>query len=197
MAVLFQSINRMIQDKRFEGNQWYHALTIDCGGGTTDLTSGQFRIDNTRVSYVVDLETRYENGDTNFGGNNLTYRILQLLKIRIAERLGFLQEEDYSGREDMALYESLEKRYSMAEKWIPTRFKDYEERKREEYFFVKNNFYYLFALAEDVKKAFSSRAVFTSCGSPHKRERQGRRLSLTNGSCLSAGRGSSGRYQFL
>lgn len=154
MAVLFQSINRMIQDKRFEGNQWYHALTIDCGGGTTDLTSGQFRIDNTRVSYVVDLETRYENGDTNFGGNNLTYRILQLLKIRIAERLGFLQEEDYSGREDMALYESLEKRYSMAEKWIPTRFKDYEERKREEYFFVKNNFYYLFALAEDVKKAF-------------------------------------------
>ena len=154
MAVLFHSINRMIQDKRFEGNQWYHALTIDCGGGTTDLTSGQFRIDNTRVSYIVDLETRYENGDTNFGGNNLTYRILQLLKIRIAEKLGFLPEEDYSGREDMVLYEFLEKRYSMAEKWIPTRFKDYEERKREEYFFVKNNFYYLFFLAEQVKKAF-------------------------------------------
>ena len=62
-------------------------MVIDCGGGTTDLTSGQFCIENNRVSYIVNLETKYENGDTNLGGNNLTYRILQLLKIRIAEAL--------------------------------------------------------------------------------------------------------------
>lgn len=153
MAVLFHSIDRMIQSKQFENGHWYHALTIDCGGGTTDLTSGRFRIDNTRVSYVIDLETRYENGDTNFGGNNLTYRILQLLKIRIAEALGVLQKEEDPG-DGGDLYESLERRYERAERWIPTRFKDYEERGREPYFFVKNNYHYLFDLAEKVKKAF-------------------------------------------
>ena len=37
---------------------------MDCGGGTTDLTAGRFRIRNNRVSYEVDLETGYENGNT-------------------------------------------------------------------------------------------------------------------------------------
>ena len=83
MAVLFHDISQMISQNRYERGQWYHTLLIDCGGGTTDLTSGRFRIDNNRVSYIIDLETRYENGDTNFGGNNLTYRIMQLIKIAI------------------------------------------------------------------------------------------------------------------
>ena len=65
------------------------------GGGTTDLTSGRFRIENNRVSYIIDLETRYENGDTNLGGNNLTYRILQLLKLRLTEELGFQTKEAF------------------------------------------------------------------------------------------------------
>ena len=42
----------------------------------------------------------------------------------------------------------------MAEKWIPTRFKEYEEKGREQYFLVKNNYYCLFFLAEQVKKQF-------------------------------------------
>lgn len=154
MAVLFHSINRMVQSRKFETGRWYHALTIDCGGGTTDLTSGQFKIENNRVSYVIDLETRYENGDTNFGGNNLTYRILQLLKIRIARALGFLQDEAEITEDSNTPYEVLEKQYQAAEKWIPTGFKEYEERSREQYFSVKNNYYYLFGLAEQVKKAF-------------------------------------------
>ena len=79
MAVLFHSICGLIRDRGYEERRWYHALIIDCGGGTTDLTSGRFSIENNRVSYIIDLETQYENGDTNFGGNNLTYRILQLL----------------------------------------------------------------------------------------------------------------------
>lgn len=178
MAVLFHSINRMIQNKQFESNHWYHALTIDCGGGTTDLTSGCFRIDNTRVSYVIDLETRYENGDTNFGGNNLTYRILQLLKIRITEELGFLPKEKNmeEGWED--LYEAFEKRYEMAEKWIPTRFKDYEERGREPYFFVKNNYYYLFDLAEKVKKTFFQPEYLYELRISTQGEKEGRELFL-------------------
>lgn len=157
MAVLFHSIHSMIRAKGYEERRWYHALVIDCGGGTTDLTSGRFCIENNRVSYIVDLETRYENGDTNLGGNNLTYRILQLIKLRLVEELGFLIKEPLSigsAGEGKAAYEELEKRYFQAERWLPTQFKEYEGRSREQYFFVKNNYYYLFELAEQIKKVF-------------------------------------------
>ena len=59
----------------------YRALVIDCGGGTTDMCSCRFRIWDERVSYRISIETSYENGDADFGGNNLTYRIMQLLKV--------------------------------------------------------------------------------------------------------------------
>lgn len=154
MAVLFNSINRMINQNQYEKDRWYHALIIDCGGGTTDLTSGLFRINNNRVSYIVDLETKYENGDTNFGGNNLTYRIMQLLKIRIVFELGFMKRENFIGSENAFSYEKLEQLYQQAEHYIPTLFKDYRERSREQYFFVKNNYYYLFEMAETIKKQF-------------------------------------------
>ena len=119
MAVLFHSIDRMIAQKSYEGKRWYHALIIDCGGGTTDLTSGRFCIDNNRVSYIVSLETRYENGDTNFGGNNLTYRILQLLKIRIAQVLGCLPDDIFSGSEEPSV-RKVDEAYRQAEAYIPT-----------------------------------------------------------------------------
>ena len=154
MAVLFNSINRMINQNQYEKDRWYHALIIDCGGGTTDLTSGLFRINNNRVSYIVDLETKYENGDTNFGGNNLTYRIMQLLKIRIVFELGFMKRENFIGLENAFSYEKLEQLYQQAEHYIPTLFKDYRERSREQYFFVKNNYYYLFEMAETIKRQF-------------------------------------------
>ncbi|MCM1258330.1 MAG: hypothetical protein NC307_10830 [Roseburia sp.] len=157
MAVLFHSIHGLIQQKSYKERRWYHALVIDCGGGTTDLTSGRFFIENTRVSYIVDLETRYENGDTNFGGNNLTYRILQFLKIRIAEGIAPLEGERFSideMKEGDQAYEELEKKYAQAEKCLPTRFKEYEDTSREQYFYVKNNYYYLFELAEQIKKKF-------------------------------------------
>lgn len=144
MAVLFNSINGLIRGKRYEERRWYHALVLDCGGGTTDLTSGRFCIENNRVSYIIDLETRYENGDTNFGGNNLTYRILQLLKLRIVEE-AFIRQPDAGDLQEL---------YDRAEEWLPTRFKEYEEKSRENYFLVKNNYYYLFGLAEQIKKRF-------------------------------------------
>ena len=155
MAVLFHSIHSMIRAKEYEERRWYHALVIDCGGGTTDLTSGRFRIENNRVSYIIDLETRYENGDTNLGGNNLTYRILQLLKLRLTEELGFQTKEALfigGAEEGKSAYEELERRYLQAEKWLPTRFKEYEGRSR--YFYVKNNYYYLFELVKQVKSCF-------------------------------------------
>ena len=74
MSVLYNTISGMIvQGKTREGAE-YRALVLDCGGGTTDLCSCRFRVSNRRVSYRIDLQAAYENGDTDFGGNNLTYR---------------------------------------------------------------------------------------------------------------------------
>ena len=61
---------------------------------------------------------------------------------------------DRGARGGKAAYEAFKERYKMAEKWIPTRFKEYEEKGREQYFLVKNNYYCLFFLAEQVKKQF-------------------------------------------
>jgi len=145
MAVLFYSIDRLIAGGEYEPGHWYQALVLDCGGGTTDLTSGRFRIMSDRVSYTIDLETSFENGDMNFGGNNLTYRILQLLKVCICKE--FTSKELWEDRE-------LEVAYEKAETYLPTAFEKYANKGRAEYFYVKNNYYYLFELAERVKKAF-------------------------------------------
>jgi hypothetical protein len=145
MAVLFSSIDKLITNGSYEPNHWYQALILDCGGGTTDLTSGRFRIHSDRVSYSIDLETSYENGDTNFGGNNLTYRILQLIKINICK--SFTPKELWIDRE-------LEDAYKKAEDYLPTAFEEYKDRGRTEYFYIKNNYYYLFELAEQVKQLF-------------------------------------------
>jgi len=146
MAVLFSSVDKLVAQETYEQNRWYRTLIIDCGGGTTDLTSGRFRIDSSRVSYNIDLETSYENGDTNFGGNNLTYRILQLLKIRICQVL--------TGADPAGDIGDPEEDYAKAEQMLPTAFKNYTNKERTTYFQVKNNYYYLFELAEQVKKTF-------------------------------------------
>lgn len=160
MAVLFHSIDELIRSERYEEGAWYQALIMDCGGGTTDLTSGRFRIRNNRISYEVDLETGYENGNTNFGGNNLTFRILQLLKIRLLEELGnpqFQFELEFPAR-DGHMAKRLEQLYEEAEVLLPTRFAEYETKGREEYFRVKNNYYYLFDTAEAIKEGFFQKA---------------------------------------
>ncbi|MDE6847457.1 MAG: hypothetical protein K2J99_17055 [Lachnospiraceae bacterium] len=156
MAVLFHSINELIQSGRYADGMWYQALIMDCGGGTTDLTAGRFCIHNNRISYEVDLETGYENGNTNFGGNNLTFRIMQLLKLKILEVLGdtgFRFEPELSVG-DVNPGVQLDRMYEEAEKRLPTRFAEYELKGREEYFRVKNNYYYLFGIAETIKERF-------------------------------------------
>lgn len=169
VAVLYNTISSMIEKRNFEDAQAYEALIIDCGGGTTDLCACRFRIWDKRISYRIEIETSYENGDTDFGGNNLTYRIMQYMKLVLAGSCG------YSGIPDQEtvlrcfdtdiyrfvdengaakLYEPFEQLYESAERYIPTRFREYESRGREDYFKVKNNFYYLFFLAERMKKLF-------------------------------------------
>ncbi len=172
VAVLYNSISERIRDGKYQDRQELRALIIDCGGGTTDLSSCRFSIQNQRVSYRIDIATAYENGDTDFGGNNLTYRIMELLKIALAGQLGDerirLPEEivrdmgdDLFRRVDAegtaGVYRLLEEEYLKAEAVIPTRFREYEHRSNSEYYAVKNNFYYLFQLAEQIKKTFYGR----------------------------------------
>lgn len=170
VAVLYNSISDLIKQFRFQPNIEQKALIIDCGGGTTDLSSCTFSIESNRVSYKINIKTSYENGDTDFGGNNLTYRIMQLIKIALAHSYDdktFISVNEIMKSFDIDLfravdndgtsykiYDLLEKRYLDAEKIIPTRFKDYEHKSRTDYYAVKNNFYYLFDMAEKVKTEF-------------------------------------------
>ncbi len=169
VAVLYNSISELIAQNRFHDNEELQALIIDCGGGTTDLSSSRFTIEDRQVSYRIRISTAYENGDTDFGGNNLTYRIMQLLKTAIAQELDdagefrvrdiveemgtdIFRRIDQDGAEQV--YHLLEEEYRKAEKRIPTRFKEYEHRSNTDYYAVKNNFYFLFGLAEEIKKTF-------------------------------------------
>ncbi|MDR1550295.1 MAG: molecular chaperone [Hungatella sp.] len=173
VSVLYSTISEMIRDGKAKDGEENRALIIDCGGGTTDLCSCRFRIWDRRVAYRIEIDASYENGDTDFGGNNLTYRIMQLLKIAIVNRLhpGALRPETqilsgygidvfrYVDRHGAAqLYRELEKEYEKAEEFLPTRFREHENRNRADYYKVKNNFYFLFRLAEIVKKEFYSYA---------------------------------------
>lgn len=198
VAVLYNTISDLIESKKIHNKQKYRALVIDCGGGTTDVSSCTFQVDNRRVSYDIDIETAYENGITDFGGNNLTYRVLQMLKLKIVETLcEQYQNEDgrirarhefygekiafdgktflrasavpklktllknfntdvFSDEEEdtETLYRDFEYAYDLAEEIIPTKFKDWENRTRAEYFRVRNNYYFLFSLADRIKREF-------------------------------------------
>lgn len=186
-AVAFNTIHSLIEKQSYIPGEELQAVVLDCGGGTTDLTSCHFSIDKDTVAYKVRLDTTYENGDTGFGGNYLTYRVMQYIKILLAayysgqtvslrELFPVTEEEIYSfvdknGREK--LYEVFERSYSSAEEIIPTRFKDYENRSRREYAMVKNNFYFLFMTAEKLKQQFYQKEVIFSSGFGEEEQRDG------------------------
>ena len=173
MAVLYNTIADGIERGTFEDGEEYKALVIDCGGGTTDLSSCNFRVEDGHMSYRIDINTTYENGDTNFGGNNITYRIMQFMKIVFADyymgqrnlsdidRLinipanDLFREVDEQGVEQ--IYSELERRYREAEDVIPTAFTLYENRSRDEYLRVRGNFHFLWEIAEQMKEQFFRR----------------------------------------
>jgi len=171
VTVLYNSISERIARGSYQNGVPQRALVIDCGGGTTDLCSCTYTITDKRVAYDIALETTYENGDTNFGGNNLTRRIMQLIKLELAARLGakVSPEEVVQGLDIdtyrfvdehgvAAVYANLEAACDVAEQVLPTRFQQFETANRSDYFKVRSNFYFLFQLAEQVKKVFFNRA---------------------------------------
>ena len=162
--------NYLAEQIKTVGNKLGRLLILDCGGGTTDLASCTYTIEKNPDQWaVIKIETDFENGDSNFGGNNITYRILQMLKMKIvantrrSENLRMQElipenEDDILSQIDFAyenknlLYEKLESEYAAAEKIIPTKFAEYtsaEEKRR-----IKRNFYYLWQMAEEIKIEF-------------------------------------------
>ena len=147
----------------------YKALVIDCGGGTTDLTKCTYYIDDNKITYKLDITTTYTNGETNFGGNNITYRIFQYLKIAFSE---YYTEGNKISIEDVfkidaqgvyryiddighsKVYELLEEMYENCESIIPTKYYNFRNLSSEDYMKVRSNFYFLWNLAEKIKVDF-------------------------------------------
>lgn len=170
ISVLYNTIANLIESRKFYDGQEYKALVIDCGGGTTDLSSCSFSIEEGDISYRVSIETGFENGDTNFGGNNITYRIMQYMKIVFAhyyknngeiidiDKLISIPAVDIFRVVDEVgvskIYKNLDEKYAAVEGIIPTEYKKYENKTSAEYQRVKNNFYFLWEISENMKKQF-------------------------------------------
>ncbi|MGM0501359.1 MAG: molecular chaperone [Bacillota bacterium] len=173
VSVLYNTIINQIDKRKFYNGEKHKALVIDCGGGTTDLSSCVFKIEENDISYRVNIETSFENGDTNFGGNNLTYRIMQFMKIVFAyyyqndgqiididELINVPKGNMFRYVDELGvkeIYSELEKTYEKVEEIIPTKYKRYENRSSDDYQKVKNNFYFLWEIAENMKKEFYKR----------------------------------------
>ncbi len=181
IAVLYSIINNQIREENYENGKSEKALIIDCGGGTSDLASCEYKIDKDEDGIInLDINTEYMNGDVNFGGNNLTYRIMQYMKvvyvhsIKQGERLnidelikidtnalfsyieGELENDDDSKVKERyeEVYQGIDEAYAEAENVIPTRFSEYENQTKEIFDKVKNNFFFLWKLADEMKKEF-------------------------------------------
>jgi len=170
ISVLYNSISNQIENNTFEENTEYQGLIIDCGGGTTDLTSCKYYIVDNQITFKLDLITTYANGETNFGGNNITYRIFQYLKILFAR---YYDDDDYNIRLESIfeteltdiyrnvdsagitkVYQKFEEMYDDCEQVIPTRYGDYRHTHDDFYMKVRSNFYFLWNLAEKIKIDF-------------------------------------------
>ena len=169
IAVLYNTISNQMEQEDFEAFEKYKALIIDCGGGTTDLTSCHYTISVNQITYGLNIKTIYANGDVNFGGNNITFRIFQYLKILFAN---YYKNGNYIAVSSLieaelpevyqlvdkygigSVYSMLEKYYDDAENVVPTKFNSYVDRQAQLFHQVRSNFYFLWHLAEQIKIDF-------------------------------------------
>lgn len=166
VAALYHTIANAIEKDRYMDGHRYHGLIMDVGAAGSNLLEAQYSIQNKSVRYEIQLNTAYKNGDMDINGRQLTYRLMQLIKVNLvrewsalplptmtelAEQMGedVCRQIDEDGRQ--SFYQKLEDAYQMAEAVLPTRYADYEKRSREEYYKVRTNFFTLFDLAEQLK----------------------------------------------
>ena len=156
-------------------------MIMDCGGGTTDLASCKYKVESVDGVKAgrIKLDTQFINGNSNFGGNNITYRIMQILKIKMAaaicpdefenggnifelidkdenEILDIMESssssKQYNSEQVNEVYARFQENYEKAEKIIPTCYSDdYMEKAKLK---VKRNFHYLWHKAEEIKIEF-------------------------------------------
>jgi hypothetical protein len=175
MAIVYSYIHSMIHkadsvDAEIKGVLPKKLLIIDSGGGTTDLSSVDFVVTTTDndSTYSLEIKSNYEKGASNFGGNNITYRIMKLIKIKLAKHIGFsLEDSFFNSKSDDAIYKEIDETngvdsiykdfevaYDEAERIIPTKFAVDKFKSRKEILAVKQNFYLLWEIADIVKKEF-------------------------------------------
>lgn len=181
VAIIYNHIAKRLYEDNQSMKEPEKVMILDCGGGTTDLASCSYQYITSEPYKRVKIETNFENGDSNFGGNNITFRILQVLKIKLAQYLKNKNEEDMQKREismqsliskeeneimsdidegfeadDFTvkdkIYEVFEQAYNEAEKYIPTRFAACKLRNEKRK--MKRNYYYLWQMAEAIKIEF-------------------------------------------
>ena len=106
VAIVYDLIHRACLNARNAMKPVVHdCLILDCGGGTTDLALSTYTIENKRGYQKLTLDTKSEGGNANFGGNNITYRILQLLKIKLAASIREPQKQPPTVQELIPAYE--------------------------------------------------------------------------------------------
>lgn len=150
------------------------AMTIDIGGGTTDVVSSTYSLTNEEAGTKLIINTYPENSNSHFGGNNITYRIFQYLKIKIAK---YLEDEQIAEKIDIdklipeskadilenidkeksteKIYKTFEEEYKKASEILPTNFKsntNFITNKNKN--LLKRNFYLLWEAAEIIKVEF-------------------------------------------
>ncbi len=169
IAIVYHYIAEQLREKKNDEPVNGNILILDCGGGTTDLASCKYSIEDSNVGPVLKIETGFENGESNFGGNNITYLILQMLKIKIAanlQRQGNLTMQELIVEDENTIlcdiddnydnknkiYEKFLAAYKQAENIIPTKFSECSGR--NEKLMIKRNYYYLWQMAEAIKIEF-------------------------------------------
>ena len=183
VAIVYNQIIKLMYSDSAKEETKKSIMIMDCGGGTTDLASCEYYFKNTNAGVELYLDTCFENGNSNFGGNNITYRIMQLLKIKIAAKLSnnlidnmgeAIQLIDKSENEILGVIEaSLEQKtydsdkandevyakfienYEKTEQIVPTKYVGNEVyRGTESLKKIKRNFFYLWRQAEQIKIEF-------------------------------------------
>lgn len=174
-----KEIDKTIESSGEEKVKKNKVLILDCGGGTTDLVNCEYsyKTDIPDGDAALEVCAQFENGNPNFGGNNITYRILQLIKIKMVDSLyedtvesninrlmpnsdaAILDEIDNNAKNKVRpltgrFYDTFESAYEKCEKYIPTRYADSEYNKSES----KRNYFYLWQLAEKIKIEFYRQA---------------------------------------
>ncbi len=89
IAIVYTSISKLIKRKKIEDGKGCNIMIMDCGGGTTDLASCEVSTESLASGRKIDIITGFVNGNSNFGGNNITFRIMQLLKIKLAKKYAY------------------------------------------------------------------------------------------------------------